>query len=58
MVSFDFWPKKIDTSNIKLFGMEWNIFSKDEVLLLIKDASEYNLFPIKKMNFQLMKNFK
>jgi SAM-dependent methyltransferase len=55
LVSFDFWPEKIDTSNIKLFGMEWNIFSKDEVLSLIKDASDYNLSPVGELNFQIGK---
>jgi len=51
LISFDYWPNKIDTSNIKLFNMEWNIFSKEEVELLIKEASNQNLEPINKISF-------
>ncbi len=51
LMSFDYWPNKIDTSNIKLFNMEWNIFSKEEVKSLIKEASDQNLEPINNISF-------
>lgn len=51
LISFDYWPDKIDTSKIKLFNMEWNIFSKKEVKSLINQASDYNLKLINKISF-------
>ena len=52
LVSFDYWPKKIDTSDIKLFGMEWNIFSKEEVKSLINVASNYDLEPVSGISYE------
>jgi SAM-dependent methyltransferase len=45
IASFDYWPEKIDTTGILFFGMEWIIFSKQEVLTFIEDARAYNLAP-------------
>lgn len=37
IISFDFWPDKVDTSNEKIFDLTWTIFSENEVNeLLIK----------------------
>ena len=44
-VSFDYWPEKIDTSNTKFFGMDWRIFSRDEVLALVTQAADHGLVP-------------
>jgi len=44
--SFDYWPEKVDTSGIQLFGMDWKIFSNEEVLSFIQDASDWGLTPI------------
>jgi len=51
IASFDYWPKKIDTSNIKHFGMEWKIFSKDEVVDFITEAASYGLFPVGELKY-------
>ncbi len=55
IASFDYWPKKIDTSNIKYFGMDWLIFSKDDVEEFIEIASGYKLFPEGKLQYEIEK---
>ena len=49
IASFDYWPEKIDTSEIKYFGMDWKIFSKEEVTNFITEAANYGLFPVGEM---------
>jgi len=51
IASFDYWPEKIDTSRIKIFGMDWKIFSKDEIVNFINEASGYGLFPVGEMEY-------
>ena len=41
IASFDYWPEKISTHGITLFGMEWTIFSRDELIRFTKEASSY-----------------
>ena len=43
--SFDYWPDKINTDGITIFGMEWRIFSAEEVRAFIQDARAYGLSP-------------
>jgi SAM-dependent methyltransferase len=43
ITSFDYWPDKIDTTGINIFGMGWRIFSKQEVLDFIEEAETYGL---------------
>lgn len=43
--SFDYWPDKIDTSGIRFFGLEWKIFSKEDVKAFIDQAASYGLVP-------------
>ncbi len=31
IASFDYWPSKIDTSDTRMFGMDWRIFSRSEL---------------------------
>ncbi len=45
VASFDYWPDKIDTTGIKIFGMDWKIFSRAEVLDMISEAQTYDLTP-------------
>ena len=45
IASFDYWPDKIDTTGVPFFGMDWIIFSKQEVLSFITDARTYHLAP-------------
>ena len=51
IASFDYWPEKIDTSKTKFFGMDWLIFSQEDVEDFVKKASEYGLKPVGDMNF-------
>ncbi len=43
--STDYWPEKIDTSSIRLFGMTWDIFSAEEIERFIADARTMGLSP-------------
>lgn len=49
IASFDYWPEKIDTSEIKYFEMDWKIFSKEEVFNFITEAANYGLFSVGEM---------
>jgi len=51
IASFDYWPEKINTTGIQFFGMDWKIFSKDEVTKFVSEAAEYGLFPEGEMNY-------
>lgn len=35
-LTFDYWPEKIDTDGLKLYGLSWNIFDENDVRNLIK----------------------
>lgn len=52
IASFDYWPEKIDTTDTKFFGMDWKIFSKDEIGNFIAEAAAYGLFPVGKMIYR------
>jgi SAM-dependent methyltransferase len=45
IASFDYWPEKVDTTGIDIFGMDWRIFSKAEVLAFIEEARAYGFSP-------------
>lgn len=49
MASFDYWPEKLDSSNMKIFGLDWTIFSAQEVRTLIDEAAEFELNPVGKL---------
>jgi SAM-dependent methyltransferase len=49
VASFDYWPDKIDTAGMEMFGMDWIIFSKADVLKFLADAADYGLKTIGKM---------
>ena len=51
IASFDYWPEKIDTIGTQFFGMDWRIFSKDEVANFVNEAAAYGLFPVGEMNY-------
>lgn len=52
IASFDYWPEKLDTSDTKFFGMEWKIFSKEEVASFIELAAAYGLVPCGDLQFE------
>lgn len=41
IASFDYWPEKINTEGINIFGMDWRIFSKAEVLAFMADTQAH-----------------
>jgi SAM-dependent methyltransferase len=43
IASFDYWPQKVDTTGVLVFGMDWRIFSAEEVLQFIEEARAYGL---------------
>jgi SAM-dependent methyltransferase len=52
IASFDYWPEKVDTSGISIFGMEWKIFSEQEVQTFLDEAANYDLYPRGEINLQ------
>jgi ubiquinone/menaquinone biosynthesis C-methylase UbiE len=50
--STDYWPEKIDTSGVMVYGLDWTIFSKRELLNLIEEAGRYGLVPVGQLNFE------
>ena len=46
VASFDYWPEKIDTGGVRIFGMDWTIFSREEVLKFIGQAGDHGLAPV------------
>jgi len=50
VVSFDYWPEKIHTIGIRLFDMEWRIFSREEVHEFVKQAMGFELIPAGELN--------
>jgi len=45
IASFDYWPDKLNTDEIRIFDMDWRIFSRSEVLDLIAEARHFGLAP-------------
>lgn len=45
VASFDYWPQKLNTSDVEFFGMDWKIFSAQEVREFLDEAVAYNLRP-------------
>jgi len=46
IASIDYWPEKIDTTGIRLFGLDWCIFSAAEIRQWIHRAARFHLKPI------------
>jgi SAM-dependent methyltransferase len=46
LASTDYWPDKIDTSGIRMFDLEWTIFSQEEIKALFEEAARHGLAPL------------
>jgi SAM-dependent methyltransferase len=46
LFSTDYWPEKIDTSDTRLFGLPWTIFSAGEMEGFVVRAAGYGLRPM------------
>jgi SAM-dependent methyltransferase len=55
IASLDYWPEKIDTAGISAYGMDWKIFSKDDVVEFIDDAEKVGLQPVGDLSFDAEK---
>ena len=53
--STDYWPHKIDTSDIVLYGTDWTIFSKDEMLSFVAEAAKCQLIPVSSIHLDAVK---
>jgi len=51
IASFDYWPEKIDTTGIDFFGMDWLIFSKQDVIDFLEQAENFGLTPVGDLQF-------
>ena len=51
IASFDYWPDKIDTTGTTFFGMDWLIFSRQDVEQFIELASGFGLRPTGELQF-------
>ena len=45
VASTDYWPEKVDTSGIRIFGMDWVVFSAAEIASLFEAARGHGLVP-------------
>jgi SAM-dependent methyltransferase len=52
IASFDYWAEKIDTTGIKFFGMDWKIFSKQDVCDFIEQAAGHGLTPVGELHLE------
>jgi SAM-dependent methyltransferase len=43
IASTDYWPDKVDTSGIRMYGLDWMIFSRQEIEALFAIAAGYGL---------------
>jgi SAM-dependent methyltransferase len=46
LASFDYWPTKIDTSDTRFFGLDWRIFSRQEVEAFVEQARAWGFAPV------------
>jgi SAM-dependent methyltransferase len=43
--STDYWPEKVDTDGVRLFGLPWRIFDAQEIEALVERAQRFGLSP-------------
>jgi len=44
--STDYWPQKLSTDGVRLFGLDWQIFSSQDVEVMLACAREHDLHPL------------
>lgn len=52
IASMDYWPDKVDTSGLDAYGMDWKIFSRDDVMEFLNDAEKVGLRPVGNLSFE------
>ncbi len=53
VASFDYWPEKVDTSSVRLFGMDWRIFSRQEVSEFLEEARAFGFEPLGPLRYDV-----
>lgn len=51
VASFDYWPNKLDTSDTRIFGLDWRIFSRSEVEEFVEQARQFGFISAGPMEF-------
>jgi len=51
IASFDYWPEKIPTDGVRLFGLDWLILSADETRAFIDQADNVGMTPVRDLQF-------
>lgn len=51
VASFDYWPDKIDTQGVRIFGLDWLILSASDARALIDAAARHGLAPVGGLDF-------
>lgn len=46
VASFDYWPEKLDTTGTTFFGMDWTIFSRQDIFDFVELAATWGLQPV------------
>lgn len=49
--SFDYWPEKVDTAGVTLFGLDWRVFSEAEAREMLAEAARHGLEPLGELDF-------
>jgi SAM-dependent methyltransferase len=52
IASTDYWPHKIDTDGIRMFDLDWTIFSEQEIRALFDKAAGMRLEPVGDCHFE------
>jgi SAM-dependent methyltransferase len=52
LASVDYWPEKIDTEGIRVYDMDWTIFSRGELLSVLEQAERAGLTPVGALDFE------
>lgn len=51
LASFDYWPQKIDTGDVRFFDMSWTLFCEGEVRAFLDAAASRGLYPVSDIEF-------
>lgn len=52
VASTDYWPEKVDTAGVRIFDMDWTVFSAAEIAALVEKARAHGLAPAGAMDYE------
>ena len=52
ITSVDYWPEKIDTAGVDAYGMDWIIFSREDLRSFLMQAEGFGLNPVGDLDFE------